>query len=52
VEAAAQAEPDFDWLTAQIEHVLDRLKAIKPIVKARKGLPLQDFQSWTVKLPE
>jgi hypothetical protein len=53
IEAAAQAEVSFDWLTAQIGHVLDRLpKTIQQIVKKRSGLPLQDFQTWILDLPE
>ena len=52
VEAAAQAEVSFDWLTAQINHVLDRLpESIQQIVQDRQGLPLQDFQTWTLNLP-
>ena len=52
VEAAAQAEVAFDWLTAQVSHVFERLpEAIQGIVKRQKGLPLQDFQTWTLDLP-
>jgi len=52
VEAAAQAEVSFGWLTAQISHVFDRLpEAIQGIVKRQKGLPLQDFRTWTLDLP-
>jgi hypothetical protein len=51
IEAAAQAEPSFDWLTAQIDHVFERLpEAIRQIVKKREGLPMQDFQTWTLDL--
>jgi hypothetical protein len=52
LEAAAQAEVAFDWLTAQVSHVFDRLpEAIQHIIKREKGLPLQDFQTWTLDLP-
>lgn len=52
LEGVAQAEVSFDWLTAQVEHILKRLpKAIQNIIKNRKGLPLQHFQTWTINLP-
>ncbi len=52
LKAAAQAEVSFDWLTAQVSHVLERLpQAFQNAVNQRKGLPLQDFQSWTLDLP-
>ncbi len=51
VEAAAQAEPSFSWLTAQIRYVFERLPdAIKQIINQEKGLPLQTFQTWTFNL--
>jgi len=56
VEAAAQAEVAFEWLTAQIEHVADRLAVLNPFLKKGKGIPLQDVspltQPWTLDLPE
>ncbi len=53
IEAAAQAEPSFTWLTAQVSQVFDRLpQAIQQIIRGRKGLPLQDFQTWTLDLPQ
>lgn len=53
IEAAAQAEPSFSWLFAQVEHVFDRLpEAIQAIIRRQKGLPLQDFQTWTLNLPK
>ncbi len=53
IEAVAQAEVSFSWLTAQIEHVYERLpKTIQQIVKDEKGLPLQDFQTWSLYLPD
>lgn len=52
MEAVAQAEVSFDWLTAQVEHVFDRLpKAIQDILRKRRGLPLQDIQNWTITFP-
>jgi len=51
IEAAAQAEPDFDWLAAQVTHVFERLPVvIKQIIDRRRGLPLQDFQIWQIDL--
>jgi hypothetical protein len=53
IEVAAQAEPSFTWLFAQVEHVFDRLPAaIQAIIRREKGLPLQDFQTWTLDLPK
>ena len=55
VEAAAQAEVAFEWLTAQVEHVFDRLPPIwQTIIRERKGkdIPLQDFQAWNLQLPD
>jgi hypothetical protein len=53
VEAAAQAEVSFDWLTAQVSHVFERLPdTIQQIIKNRKGLPLQDFQTWDLQLAQ
>ncbi len=52
LEVAAQAEPDFDWLTARVEHVLERLpQALRDIFRKRRGLPLQVFEKWTIQLP-
>jgi hypothetical protein len=52
VEAAAQAEASFNWFIAQVEHVLERLpQAIQQLVTQKKAPPLQDFQTWTLKLP-
>jgi hypothetical protein len=51
IEAAVQAEPSFQWLFAQVEHVFKRLPAaIQAIIRREKGLPLQDFQTWTLNL--
>jgi hypothetical protein len=54
IQAAAQAEPSFSWLFAQVEHVFKRLPAkIQDIIRREKGLPLQDFQpAWTLDLPK
>ena len=53
VEAAVQAEPSFNWLTAQVNHVFERLpQTIKQIFERKKGLPLQDFQDWKLELPQ
>lgn len=53
IEAAVQAEPSFSWLFAQVQHVFDRLPAaIQAIIRREKGLPLQDFQTWTLDLPK
>ncbi len=52
LQAALQAEVDFGWLTAEVSHVFERLpQAIRQIIKREKGLPLQDFQNWTLHLP-
>ena len=52
IEAAAQAEVAYDWLTAQVEHVLEHLsQAIRDALQRRRGLPLQNFQEWVVSLP-
>lgn len=53
LSVALQAEPNFDWLVAQVQHVFDRLpEALLGIFKKRKGLPLQAFEEWTLDLPE
>ncbi len=53
VEAAVQAEVSFNWLVAQVDHIRERLpETIKQIISREEGLPLQDFQSWTLDLPE
>lgn len=53
VEAAAQAEPSFNWLIAQVEHVFERLPdAVKQILQRGQGMPMQDFQTWTLDLPQ
>lgn len=53
VEAAAQAEVEFQWLVAQINHVFARLsKTLQGRLENPDGLPLQDFQTWTLNLPE
>jgi hypothetical protein len=52
MEVAVQAEPSFDWLTAQVEHVLERLpKSLHDILKKKRGLALQAFEKWTIVLP-
>ena len=52
LEAAAQAEVSFDWLTAQVNHVFARLsEKLQSIIEQRKGLPLQDFATWDIQLP-
>lgn len=49
--AAVQAEPDFDWLTAQVEHIQERLpQALREIFRKKRGLPLQAFEKWTLNL--
>ncbi|MCP4361944.1 MAG: hypothetical protein GY796_28360, partial [Chloroflexi bacterium] len=53
VEAAVQAEVLFNWLVAQVDHIREQLpETIKQIISQEEGLPLQDFQSWTLDLPE
>lgn len=52
LEAAAQAEVEFEWLIAQINHVFSRLsKTLQGRLEKRDGLPLQDFKTWTLNLP-
>ena len=52
MKAAIQAEVDFEWLTAEVSHVFKRLpQAIQQIIKREKGLPLQNFNEWTMDLP-
>lgn len=53
LSAAIQVEPNFDWLVAQVHHVLDHLpEALLGIFEKRKGLALQAFEEWKLDLPE
>ena len=55
IEAAAQAEVSFEWLTAEIRHVLIRLSDnIQRIVRKKAGreIPLQKFERWEINLPK
>jgi hypothetical protein len=52
MEVAVQAQPNFDWLTAQVTHIIERLpKTLHDILKKKRGLALQAFEKWTIALP-
>lgn len=51
LSVALQAEPSYDWLIMQVEHVFEHLpEAVRSAIKRRKGLPMQFFDSWTLDL--
>ena len=56
LRAMAQANPDFEWLTAQVRHVWKYLpEALRLMLERRETPPLQDTrfwdQPWTIELP-
>lgn len=52
VVGAAQAEIDFEWFIANVEHVLERLPALfGERAKERRGPPRPFHATWTIRLP-
>ena len=50
IEVAAQAIVSFEWLTAQLEHVLSGLsEALQNTLSKRNSIPLQKFESWKLR---
>lgn len=51
IQVAAQATISYDWLTGQLGHVFHGLsETLQNAISGRAGLPLQKFESWTIKL--
>jgi len=52
ITGSAQAEVAFQWLTAQVRNVFRHLsRRLQELIRGRKGIALQDEQSWTLRLP-
>jgi hypothetical protein len=51
VTGLAQAEVSFQWLTVQIRHIFEHLsRKTQEVLQKRKGIALQDQQTWTLSI--